>query len=592
VVAAETTEGLEHLRTLREAGVDVVAAVVPDSLAGRVPAGVPVVRNGRVGKAEGRKEVRAVVVLTASGPQRIDCDAVVLSLGFAPRDALLRMGADLPVGGAGEVVQPGCSLDEAVESGRKAGGGEPSPVPQAEPARLGRAGYVCLCEDVSVADLEQAWSEGWHSSEILKRYTTATMGPCQGAMCGRLLSSFVARRSSSPTAGSPTTARPPVRTVPLEDLAGGVHEVIEKRTALHERHLELGARLDWSGSWKRPFNYGDTAEEYRAVREHVSLMDVSTLGKFLVAGRDATTLVDRVYPCRIENLAPGRSRYMLALDEAGYVMDDGMICALEDGTHYITSTSGGADRMEAWLRNWTDRWDLHVHVVNQTPMLGAINVAGPRARDLLSRLCDDPIDRESLPHMAHREITVAGVPCRAIRVGFVGELSFELHHPRSRSVELWDALMDAGRDLSIRPHGLDALEILRMEKGHFYLGQDTLPDDHPAKLGLSWAVAMDKPSFIGKVALERMAEIPVERKFVGLAFEGAVPGRGVPLYAGDRIVGRVTSCAESRVLQRAIGLGWLRAVDGEFPSVLRAEERTARVVPTPFYDPEGARLRA
>jgi sarcosine oxidase subunit alpha len=187
---------------------------------------------------------------------------------------------------------------------------------------------------------------------------------------------------------------------------------------------------------------------------------------------------------------------------------------------------------------------------------------------------------------------VAGVPCRAIRVGFVGELSFELHHPRSRSVELWDALMDAGRDLSIRPHGLDALEILRMEKGHFYLGQDTLPDDHPAKLGLSWAVAMDKPSFIGKVALERMAEIPVERKFVGLAFEGAVPGRGVPLYAGDRIVGRVTSCAESRVLQRAIGLGWLRAVDGEFPSVLRAEERTARVVPTPFYDPEGARLRA
>jgi sarcosine oxidase subunit alpha len=592
VVAAGTAEGLEHLRTLREAGVDVVAAVVPEALTGEVPAGVPVIRNGRVAKAEGRKEVRAAVVLTAEGPQRIECDAVVLSLGFAPRDALLRMGAGLPVAGAGEVVRPGCSLEEAVESGRKAGNGEPPEAQQAEPVRIGRRGYVCLCEDVSVADLEQAWSEGWRSSEILKRYTSATMGPCRGAMCGRLLSSFVAERSGSPETSALTTARPPVRPVPLEDLASGVHEVIEKRTALHERHLQLGARLDWSGSWKRPFDYGDVADEYRAVRERVSLMDVGTLGKFLVAGRDAMRLVDRVYPCRIENLAPGRSRYMLALDEAGYVMDDGMICAREDGTYYITSTSGGADRMEAWLRNWTDRWDLHVHVVNQTPMLGAINIAGPRARDLLSRLCNDPIDRESLPHMAHREITVAGVPCRAVRVGFVGELSFELHHPRSRSVELWDALMDAGRDLGIRPHGLDALEILRMEKGHFYLGQDTLPDDHPAKLGLSWAIAMDKPSFIGKVALERMAEIPIERRFVGLAFEGAVPGRGVPLYAGDRIVGRVTSCAESRVLQRAIGLGWLRAVDGEFPSALRAEGRPAKVVPIPFYDPEGARLRA
>jgi sarcosine oxidase subunit alpha len=168
-------------------------------------------------------------------------------------------------------------------------------------------------------------------------------------------------------------------------------------------------------------------------------------------------------------------------------------------------------------------------------------VAGPLARDPLSTLSDNPIDRESLPHMAHAEVTVAGVPCRAIRVGFVGELSFELHHPRSRSIELWDALLSAGAALGIRPHGLDALEILRMEKGHFYLGQDTLPDDHPAKLGLDWAVAVDKPSFIGKVALERMADITIERRFVGLRSRRA-PTRGVPLAAGDRIVGR-SSCA-------------------------------------------------
>jgi glycine cleavage system aminomethyltransferase T len=129
-----------------------------------------------------------------------------------------------------------------------------------------------------------------------------------------------------------------------------------------------------------------------------------------------------------------------------------------------------------------------------------------------------------------------------------------------------------------------------MEKGHFYLAQDTLPDDHPGKLGLEWAVAMDKPAFVGKVSLQRMAELPLERRFVGLEFDRA-PQRGVPLYAGDRVVGRVTSCGRSEVLGREIGLGWLRAVDGVFPETLRADDVPARVVPRPFYDPEGARLR-
>jgi sarcosine oxidase subunit alpha len=379
--------------------------------------------------------------------------------------------------------------------------------------------------------------------------------------------------------------------VSLEQLAAGVHEVIEKRTSLHRIHLSAGAKLDWSGSWKRPYNYGDAEREYRAVREGVSIMDVGTLGKFLVAGRDAQRLVDGVFPCRVTDLQPGRSRYLLALDEAGYVMDDGLLCALEGGRYYLTSTSGGADRMEAWLSNWADRWDLHVHLVNQTAMLGAINVAGPRARDLLAALSDEPIDGATIPYPGHASRVIAGVPCRMIRVGFVGELSFELHHPRSRSAELWKALMEAGADMQILPHGLDALDVLRLEKGHVYLGQDTLPDDHPGKLGLDWAVAMDKGSFLGRAALLRMESLPAERKLVGLSFE-APPQRGAPLYSGGGIVGRVTSCARSAILDAHIGLGWLRAAEGEFPEQVLAGVVEARVVATPFYDPSGERLRA
>lgn len=592
VVVAHSMEGILHLGTLKASGVSVIAAVVPDTLVEVVPDGIEVLRDAKVIAAEGRNHLRAVRLSTQQGERRIECDVLTLSVGSAPRDGLLRMSGDLSVTGAGEVVLPGCSLEEAEASGAAAGAGAGEEIPrEPDPVPMGTDGYVCLCADVSVHDLEAAWAEGWRSSEILKRYTTATMGPCQGAMCGRHLAAFAEVRASAVQGGARTTARPPARTVRLGDIAGGINEIIEKRTVLHDTHRAAGARLDWSGSWMRPYHYGDWTQEYRAVRERVSLMDVSTLGKFLIAGRDAKALVGRVFPTRVDDLAPGRSRYLVALDEAGYVMDDGLVCALADGRYYLTSTSGGADKMEMGLRNWADRFGLRAHVMNQTAMLGAINVAGPHARDLLSKVSDDDLSANAIRYPGHGEVTIAGVPCRAVRVGFVGELSFELHHPRSRSVELWNALMAAGAEWDIRPHGLDALDLLRMEKGHFYLAQDTLPDDHPTKLGLDWAVAMDKGDFIGRSSLERMAALPLERKLVGLRFE-ADPQRGVPLVSGRSIVGRVTSCGHSPVLGYGVGLGWLQVVDGEFPTELTANGVACRVVSTPFYDPQGTKLRA
>ena len=340
----------------------------------------------------------------------------------------------------------------------------------------------------------------------------------------------------------------------------------------------------------RPSSFGDAADEIRAVRQRVGVMDVGTLGTFLLGGRDALELLDRTFPTRMRDLRPGRSRYLIALSEAGYVIDDGVVAALEDGRFLLSTTSGGAPAMEAWLRDRIDRWELHAHLLDQTSQLGAILVAGPRARTLLERLTDDDVGAATLPHMAHASITVVGVPCRALRVGFVGEVGFELHHPRRRGPELYDALLDAGRVEGVQPFGLDALDVLRLEKGHLYLAQDTLPDDHPHKLGLSWAVARDKPDFVGKLALERMEALPIERRLVGLRIDGA-PARGVPVLAGGRVVGRVTSAARSEAVGGTIALGWLRGADGSVPSDLRAGSAPAHVVPTPFYDPEGERLR-
>jgi sarcosine oxidase subunit alpha len=178
----------------------------------------------------------------------------------------------------------------------------------------------------------------------------------------------------------------------------------------------------------------------------------------------------------------------------------------------------------------------------------------------------------------------------------VGELAFELHHPVRRGPELWRALDAQGRRWDQRPHGLDALELLRLEKGHVYLGQDTMPDDTPSKLGMPWAVDLSKPWFVGKRALERLADLPIGRRLVGFEFIGGPHDtaslRGEPLLVDGAVVGRITSAERSPALDRAIGLGWVRTIDGDVPDRLEtAPGAEAVVVPTPFYDPEGGRMR-
>jgi sarcosine oxidase subunit alpha len=573
VVVGGHREADQHVEDLRGTGVETLA-----------------VGDVRVERASGRRSIRRV---TIAGGRSLDCDTLVLAHGFSPRDSLLRQGEGLPVLGAGHVVLPDCSLEQAEESGRRAalGGGLGAIAP--ELPKPARAGFVCLCEDVTVDELERAWAEGFRSTEILKRYSTTTMGPCRGALCHAHLRSFVAARSGgdSPFTG-PTTARPPARDITIEEAASGERAELHQRTALHDRHLGLGATMEPAGTWRRAERYGDVGDEYWAVRRAVGVMDVGTLGKFLVGGPDAVDFLERLYPCRVADLEPGRVRYALLLGQHGYIIDDGLICALEDGRYYLTFTSGGAEQAEAHLRDWIETWRLDVHVVNRTGALGAINVAGPRARDLLARLCSEPLDRESFPYLRHRELVVAGVPCRAIRLGFVGELSYELHHPSSRSVVLWDALSEAGVDLGIKPHGLEALRLLRLEKGHVIVGQDTDYDSTPAKLGMNWAVTLSKPHFVGRTALERIGAFPIERRLLSLRFEGDTPPEGTPLSIGRELVGHLTSSRFSPVLGYGIALGWTSRVDGEFPAAVDANGSRGVVVAQPFYDPEGVLVRA
>jgi sarcosine oxidase subunit alpha len=299
----------------------------------------------------------------------------------------------------------------------------------------------------------------------------------------------------------------------------------------------------------------------------------------------------------VDDIKPWRSRYTLLLNEAGYLFDDGMVCRLGDGSFYVTFTSSGGDAAESWLREWADEWGLRVHIANVTASHSAINVAGPRARELLGRLTKDTLDAESIPYGGLREMCVNKLTCLAIRVGFVGELSYELHHASRQSEALWDALLEAGRSLDIRPHGLDALKLLRLEKGHILIGQDTDFDTTPAKVGLDFAVKMDKPEFVGRTALQRLALLPRDRSLLPMTFAGRrAPEEGAQLFSGGIHIGNITSSRFSPALGCGVALGWIRHSAGAPPKRVSARDTLGdsegEVTKGPFYDPKGERLRA
>ena len=507
----------------------------------------------------------AVSAVVSADGNSIPCTSVVLtSRRAAPRDLLARMVADP------HVRTVGSAADEF----------ELPPCPT--------TGFVCPCSKVTVEDLQMVWDKGFQHIELIKRAALCGTGTCQGSVCMPHLRAFVTDRSGQPAA--PFTGRPASRQLTISEAAADMHLDPFRRTSLHDEHLALGARMDRFGGWWRPWNYGNFLDEYWAVREGVSLGDVSTLGKMVVTGPDVVEALERIYPTTIHDIRPGRSRYVLLLNERGHLIDDGMVCreATDDGSDrfVLTFTSGGASFAEAWIRDWIESWGLDVHVLDRTLALGAINVTGPLAGELLRRvgLAEPP------RFLQHVHTDVAGVPCHVLRLSFTGEASFELHHPRTHSVELWQTLMEAGRDFGVHPHGLQALFALRLEKGHVIVGMDTEMDSTPRRLNMEWAVKLDKADFIGRTALLRTADLDDRRHLFGMTMEGPAPIEGAPIWVDGEIVGHVTSSFRSPGLGTTVMLGWQKHTP--FADTVTIDGRLARVTPTPFYDPAGARARA
>jgi sarcosine oxidase, subunit alpha len=546
--------------------------------------------------AVGSKRVEGVV-LGGQGESRLPCDLLVLAGASVPATNLLsQAGARLRYQASIEAFVP----DELPEGMRAVGsltGAGPSPIIPAPMAPGDGKQFACLCMDVTEKEMRQSVKEGFDSAELLKRYTTLTMGPCQGKAC--LMSSLrlCAQLTNRPLPQvDRPTARPPYTPVSLGVLAAG-HLVPRKETAIQERHVEAGAEFMWAGDWRRPHHYQDPRQECEAVHERVGLIDVSSLGKFRVTGPQSIALLERLYPSKLGDLKVGRIRYGAMLNDQGVILDDGTLCRLGEEEFFVTTTTGGTSAMDQWIKWWLADWGLDARIINVSGGYAAVNLAGPRSREVMQRVTDLDVSREALPYLMSARGELAGVPAVILRIGFVGELSYEIHVPSAYGQHVWDALMAAGNDFGIAPFGLEAQRILRLEKQHIIVGQDTDALSDPYGAGLSWMVKFDKPDFLGRRTLEETRDHGTTERLVGFTADAPQPPpEGAAVVEAGRPIGRVCSSRRSEQLKTIVGMAWVPsglAEDGKtFEIAYDGQRASARVVLKPFYDPEGVRLRS
>ena len=634
--------------------VDLRAAGEPSELSKRVAdIGIPIHVGATVYEAlpaAGKKGVRGAIVCPLDGQAKprpeakiqLDCDGIVVSVGWSPNAGLVYQAggrfryseqveqfvpAELPAGMfvAGR-ANGTFDLELQLADGRRAGlaasaflgrfeGSVPAvPMHQGPPPshpypifdHPAKKNFVDLDEDVHLTDFVNACQEGYDNIELTKRYTTVGMGPSQGKLSNMNAVRILARLNgaSIDETGS-TTSRPFQQPVPLEHLAGRCFHPV-RRTSIHDWHVQAQAEMIHAGAWLRPEYYrmeGKSRsdciyDEALNVRQNVGLIDVGTLGKLQVNGPDAVRFLERIYTGRFAKQQPARLRYGLACDELGIIIEDGVIARFDGDRFYVTATSSGAGAFYRELQRWALLWEMDVVLVNVTGQLAALNVAGPAAREVLGKLTDMDLSAEAFAYLACRDGIVAGTAAILMRVGFVGELGFEIHVPAACGQHVWTALMDAGRQRGIRPFGVEAQRQLRLEKGHLIVSQDTDALTNPDEADVGWAIGKNKSFFIGSRSLEVARKRALTRRLVGIAFASEWRGPGPEechlIISNGEIAGRITSIAHRSTLGYPIALAMVRPELSDVGTTLevRVDDGSlvpAEVVKLPFYDPENSR---
>jgi sarcosine oxidase subunit alpha len=645
-----------HLTALALADAGVEIAAVLDSRA--EPAGAlvaqsrarfPVHEQACVAAAKGARRVTGARVSVAGRIFDIDCDLIAMSGGqtpvvhlhmqagggldwdeaagaftpTAPRQNQTSAGACAGRGGLARALEDGWRA--GVDAAEKAGFAAPaSPAPKGRAARAApevsgaayalppganpKTAFIDFQNDVTAADVDLAWREGYRSVEHLKRFTTLGMASDQGKTSNLMgLARMAAALGKTPPEVGLTTFRPPYTPVTLGALAGeavGAHLAPNRRLALHDAHAALAPVWQPSGYWSRPRAYpreGETLHaaalrEARAVRTIAGLVDVSTLAKFEIAGPDAIAFLELICPVRIATLAVGRGRYTIMLREDGIVGDEGTVWRLAEDRFLMTSSTGGADTMAHHLSYVRRVLAPHLKVsatALQERWVG-IALAGPAAREILTGLTGEPAP----PHMSTGAGEIAGVHVLVLAASYSGERAFEIYAPSYQGAPVWSALLEAVQARGGCPYGLDAMELLRIEKGHVVTGGEVDGRTSPHDLGFSRMLR--KRGYIGWAALQRPDFARPDRpRMVGLeAMDGVLPeGAMLVPRKGAAPEGHVSSAGRRVLGEGAVGLGFVAGGQSRMGEVIIATSPTrgvsgrVKLTAPVFYDPEGTRYR-
>lgn len=664
LVFTNTDDGYRTALGWHAAGVDVAGVIDPRPEGrGELPqkaasAGIRVLHESVVETTFGDEAGRlhAVRVRTPDGDEEIDADLLAVSGGFEPfLDLHLQrrgptkydptLGAPVPsstlpgqwiAGAANGARTLRDSLEEGARAGREALAAvgftaknwtPPSTVTIEEdtPSLLWRVpapdgdesrSFIDLFRDGTVLGVERAVGAGIRHIEHVKRYTVIGTGVEQGRSAKTNAAALTALLTERPLATVGTSgSRPPVEPLSFRLLGGrATGERFEpvRTTAIHGAHVALGAVFEPSGQWLRPNHYprrGESMEdavrrECRAARTAVAVMDVSTLGKIDVRGPDAVWFLDQLYANAIGTLPVGKARYSVMCRVDGSIFDDGVVMRTGDDRFFITASTGHAAAVVDWMEEWlqTEWPGRRVFVTSLTEQLSTVAIVGPKSREVLKDLAPDlDLSKEAFPFLAVRRGTVASISeAQVARVSFSGELAFEVSVPWDLGAALWISLLSAGEPFGILPYGLEALQVLRSEKGYIIVGQDTEGTTTPYDAGLGWLVSKEK-EFIGKRSFARPAlKAPDRPQLVGFLPEE--PSFVLPEGAGlvsrvspppMEIHGHVTTSHWSETLGRSFGLAMVKGGRARHGEMLYAplEDRVVPVtlVDAVHYDKKGER---
>ncbi|MFZ5516762.1 MAG: glycine cleavage system aminomethyltransferase GcvT [Candidatus Zhuqueibacterota bacterium] len=355
-----------------------------------------------------------------------------------------------------------------------------------------------------------------------------------------------------------------------------------KKTALYETHVKLGAKIVEFAGFYMPIQYKGINEEHIRIRTSVGLFDVSHMGEFEVTGPAAEDFLQYMTLNDVKTLNTYQAQYSAMCYEDGGIVDDLLVYRLPD-RFLIVVNAANLQKDFDWLQNHLRKG---VTLKDRSDEFTLIAVQGRRAIDTLQKLTD--VKLAQINTYWFGEGKLADVPMIIARTGYTGEDGFELMLPPDKSVHVWDALMDAGREFDVEPIGLGARDTLRMEVKYCLYGNDIDQTTNPLEAGLGWITKIDKGDFIGRNAIVAVKEAGLKRKLIGFELEGkAIPRHGYPIAKNEKTIGVVTSGMFSPILKQPIGLGYVEAgsskVGDQFDVDIRGRKIPARVVKTPFY---------